>query len=126
MSDLYFTETGDILIDGNRDIAITQNNLRNDVQQVYLRLMTEPGDFYIYPQLGLDISRLYGMPQSPETGEIGKRMIKAALDRENIFAGKDIRIQAIPTGPSVIRFDVHIVSSTDQPVVISIDQRLGD
>jgi hypothetical protein len=126
MSDLYFTETGDILIDGNRDIAITQNNLRNDVQQVYLRLMTEPGDFYIYPQLGLDISRLYGMPQSPETGEIGKRMIKAALDRENIFAGKDIRIQAIPTGPSIIRFDVHIVSSTDQPVVISIDQRLGD
>lgn len=126
MSDLYFTETGDILIDGNKDVAITQSPLRNDIQQVYLRLMTEPGDFYIYPELGLNISSLYGMPQSPETGEIGKRMIKAALDRENIFAGRDIRIQAIPTAPNVIRFDVHIVSGIDQPVVISIDQKLGD
>jgi hypothetical protein len=126
MSDLYFTETGDLLIDGNKGIAVTENSMRNDVQQVYLRLMTEPGDFYIYPNLGLDISLLYGMPQSPETGEVGKRMIKAALDRENIFAGRDIRIQAVPTAPNVIRFDVHIVSNVDQPVVISIDQKLGD
>lgn len=126
MSDLYFTETGDLLIDGNKGIAVTENSMRNDVQQVYLRLMTEPGDFYIYPNLGLDISLLYGMPQSPETGEVGKRMIKAALDRENIFAGRDIKIQAVPTAPNVIRFDVHIVSNVDQPVVISIDQKLGD
>jgi len=70
MSDLYFTMDGDILVTGNKDIAITTSSAQDDVQQVYLRLMTEPGDFYIYPALGTDLSVLYGMPQSEETGKM--------------------------------------------------------
>jgi hypothetical protein len=126
MSDLYFTLTGDIVVNGNKDIALTNSPLQSDIQQVYIRLMTEPGDFYIYPNLGIDLSMMYGMPQTPETGDFGKRLIKAGLQREGLFKGRNIKIEAIPTGYDTIRFDVHIFSDIDQPVVLSISQGLGE
>ena len=69
---------------------------------------------------------MYGMPQSPETGDFGKRLIKAGLQRENLFKGRNIKIEAIPTGRDTIRFDVHIFSDIDQPVVLSVSQGLGE
>jgi hypothetical protein len=125
MSDLYFTLTGDLAINGNKDIAVVNNSLQSDIQQVYMRLMTEPGDFYIYPLLGTDLSLLYGMPQSPETGEYGKKLIRSALEREGVFKGRNIKIEAVPTGPDTIRFDVHIISDIDQPITLSVSQSLG-
>lgn len=125
MSDFYFTLNGDIAITGSKDIAKTSNSAQADVQQVYLRLMTEPGDFYVYPQLGIDLTMLYGMPQNRETGELGKRLIRAGLEKEGLFTGRNIVIDAIPTSKDSIRFDVHIVSGADQPVVLSINQSLG-
>ena len=125
MSDLYFTLNGDLVINGNNDIAVTANSLQADIQQVYLRLMTEPGDFYIYPQLGTDLSLLYGMPQTPETGEYGKRIIREALQREGLFKGRNMKIDAIPTSRDTIRFDVHIVSDIDRPLTLSVSQKLG-
>lgn len=125
MSDLYLTLNGDLSITGNKDIAMVNSSKQNDVQQVYLRLMTEPGDFYSYPSLGLDLSVLYGMPQTAETGEIGKRLIKSALEREGIFRGKNIAINAVPVSRDTIRFDIQILSSSNQPVTLSIKQNLG-
>jgi hypothetical protein len=125
MADLYFTLTGDLVINGNKDIAITSSPLQADIQQVYLRLMTEPGDFYIYPQLGIDLSLLYGMPQTPETGEFGKRLIRTGLQRDGIFRNKNIKIDAIPTSRDSIRFDVHIITDVDQPITLSVTQSLG-
>lgn len=125
MADLYFTLNGDMITNGNNDIAITANSLQADMQQIYLRLMTEPGDFYIYPQLGTDLSLLYGMPQTPETGEYGKRLIRTALQREGLFKGRNIKIDAIPTGRDTIRFDIHIISDIDRPITLSVTQALG-
>ena len=65
------------------------------------------------------------MPQSRETGEYGKRLIKAALEKEDVFRGRNIQIDAIPTGPDSIRFDVHIVTDNNEPVVLSVTQNLG-
>lgn len=125
MSDLYFTLTGDLAINGNSDIAITNSPLQSDIQQVYIRLMTEPGDFYIYPQLGIDLSMMYGMPQTPQTGEFGKRLIKSGLTREGLFKGRNMTIDAVPTSRDSIRFDVHLFSDIDQPVTLSVSQTLG-
>lgn len=125
MSDLYLDLNGDLVINGNKDISMVQSTMQADVQQVYIRLMTEPGDFYIYPNLGTDLSLLYGMPQTPETGEYGKKLIRAALQREGVFKGKNIKINAVPTGRDTIRFDIHIISSIDEPVILSVSQNLG-
>lgn len=125
MSDLYFTLTGDLAINGNKDIATVNNSLQSDIQQIYIRLMTEPGDFYIYPLLGTDLSLLYGMPQTPETGEYGKKLIRSSIQREGLFKGRNIKIDAIPTGPDTIRFDIHIISDIDEPITLSVSQNLG-
>lgn len=125
MSDLYLTLDGDLAITGNKDMAMVNSSKQNDVQQIYLRLMTEPGDFYAYPSLGVDLSVLYGMPQTAETGELGKRLIKNALEREGVFRGKNITISAVPVSRDVIRFDVQILSSSNLPVTLSIKQNLG-
>ena len=125
MSDFYIDLAGDLKITGNGDIALTQSPGEKDIQQVYIRLMTEPGDFYIYPNLGTDLSMLYGMPQTPETGDFGKRLIRAALERENIFGNRHISIEAVPTSADSIRFDVFIVSDFNQKTVLSITQSLG-
>jgi hypothetical protein len=85
MSDLFLTMSGDLLINGNKDLSLVNSGAQNDVQQIYIRLMTEPGDFFVYPNLGTDLSILYGMPQSKETGDLGQRLIRAALEKENIF-----------------------------------------
>ena len=50
MSDYYLDLSGDLKISPNKDIAMVQSRSQNDIQQIYLRLMTEPGDFYIYPK----------------------------------------------------------------------------
>lgn len=125
MSDLYFSLSGDIVINGGKDVAMTTDNLQSDIQQIYIRLMTEPGDFYIYPQLGIDLSKLYGMPQRPETGEYGKRLIKEGLQKEGLFKSRNINIDAVPTGPDTIRFDIHIISDINNPVTLSVSQSLG-
>lgn len=125
MSDFYFDLGGDLKVTGTGDIAVIQNPAENDVQQVYIRLMTEPGDFYMYPRLGTDLSMLYGMPQSRETGEFGKRIIKAALDREGVFSNRAITIEAVPTSADSIRFDVYITTDGRQPTLLSITQELG-
>jgi hypothetical protein len=126
MSDLYFTLDGDIVISGLKDIALAPSSMHEDIQQIYLRMMTEPGDFYIYPQLGIDLSRLYGMPQSKETAEFGKALIRGGIQREGLFKGRNIQIKAVPTSPDTIRFDIHIISDIDEPIMLSVSQNLGD
>lgn len=126
MSDLYFTLDGDIVISGLKDIALAPSSMHEDIQQIYLRMMTEPGDFYIYPQLGIDLSKLYGMPQSRETAEFGKALIRAGIQREGLFKGRNIQIKAVPTSPDTIRFDIHIISDIDEPIMLSVSQNLGD
>ena len=124
-SDLYFDLSGDLKLSPNKDIASTQSRSQSDIQQIYIRLMTEPGDFYSYPNLGSDIGIIYGMPQSPNTGEIGKRLIRQALSKDDIFLGRNITIEAVPMSRTSIRFDVHVVDNSQGPITISVTQELN-
>lgn len=125
MADLYFDLSGDLKLSPNKDIASTQSRSQSDIQQIYIRLMTEPGDFYSYPNLGSDIGIIYGMPQSPNTGEIGKRLIRQALSKDDIFLGRNITIESVPTSRTSIRFDVHVVDNSQGPITISVTQELN-
>ena len=123
--DLYLSESGDIKISPSGDIAVTQTQARDDAQQAYVRLLTEIGDYLVFPQLGSDLRRLYGMPQSPETGELGRQIIYSALEREGRFRSQDIQVKAVPTGETTIRFDVYIISVDREQPLLSVEQELG-
>ena len=124
MPDLYFSFDGDMKLSSNNDITLTQSIAQNDLQQIYMRLMTEPGDFYVYPKLGTALSALYGMPQDPATADYGKSLIRSALDREGVFAGKNIVISAVPTSPDSRRFDIKLITGYGEPIVLSINQNI--
>lgn len=119
------TGLGDLTISSNGDIGQTDTAWRDDSQQAYLRVMTEPGDFLLYPQMGSNLSLLYGMPQTQATADYGKQIITEALARENRFAGKAIDIKAVPTGPQTIRFDIHVTSGSRNQLILSIQQDLN-
>lgn len=123
--DLYLTEDGDIAVGADGDFALTRTEWRDDVQQAYIRMMTDIGDWVTYPNLGATLSRLFGEPQSSETGQFGIDLITAAMDREGRFTGKKYVVNAVPTGPQTIRFDVSISSGSQSQIVLSVEQQLG-
>jgi hypothetical protein len=125
MADFYMTEAGDLTVAASGDLAHTQTAWRDDVQQAYIRMMTDDGDFLIYPMLGASLSKLWGKPQSPETGQMGVNLITAAMDRESRFVGRRYTVNAVPTGPQTIRFDVAIISGSQEQLVLSVEQNLG-
>lgn len=123
--DLFFTEDGDIARSPSGDIAISDTPWRDDVQQAYIRAMTDEGDYLLYPNLGASLSLLKGMPQSPETGQYGAALIGSALTRENRFTGATFDVKAVPVGPQAIRFDVNIISGSREQIRLSVEQDLG-
>lgn len=123
--DFWFGQDGDIKISSQADIAVTDTEWRNDSQQAYIRLMTEPGDWTLYPGLGAQLSELYGKPQSQETASYGIAIIEAALNREGRFQGKQVLVKAVPTGPQTIRFDLYVGSPVRSNLILSIEQSLG-
>jgi hypothetical protein len=125
VADLYITEEGDLALAPNGDLAFTQTAWRDDVQQGYIRIMTDIGDFMVYPALGADLSTIYGKPQSPATGELGSQLIRSSFEREGRFVGKPFRITPIPTSQQAIRFDVSISSGSRDQIVLSVEQNLG-
>lgn len=118
-------EDGDLGVSPAGDLAITQTSWRDDVQQAYIRMMTDIGDFLVYPDLGASLSLLYGQPQSPETGQLGADLIRSAMDRENRFTGSPYTVKPIPTGHQSIRFDVGITSGSRDQIILSVEQNLG-
>lgn len=125
MEDLYLSEQGDLAVSHNGDIQLTPTPWRNTVQQAYIRCMTDEGDFLVYPTLGASLSKIYGMPQSPSTGNYGVQLIRAALGRElNYLEGNVADVRAVPTGPQTIRFDVFIEVNSNQNIRLSVEQLL--
>lgn len=125
MRDLYLDESGDIRASSSGDIAVARTPWRDDVQQAYIRLMTDQGDFELFPDLGASLSRLQGMPQSPRTGQEGEALIISALKRDGRFEGKGIDVKSVPVSPQRIRFDVTIISGSRRDLTLSIEQDLG-
>jgi hypothetical protein len=123
--DLYFSESGDLKLSPTRDLALTDTGWREKAQTAYMIVQTEPGDFTLYPRFGANLSELYGMPQSAETGEYGKKIIEDALTRYNSFKNSEINVVAIPTGPQTIRFDIYIINGSKKQMTISVEQKLG-
>jgi hypothetical protein len=65
------------------------------------------------------------MPQNPQTGDFGKRLIRAALEREGVFKNRQITIEAVPVSADSIRFDVYLMGDLNEPTILSITQDLG-
>lgn len=125
MPDIYLTDEGDIGVSANGDIAMVQDRYHHLSQQAYIRMMTEIGDFRMYPRLGANLDRLIGMPNTPETGAYGRELILGALDREGVFSGVNTDVKAVPISRDAIRFDIFVVAGSRTEMILSIEQSLA-
>lgn len=125
MSDLHLTELGDIALSSEGDIAMVDSPWRSHSQQAYIRMKTAIGDYLLYPNLGADLEKLIGYPQSESTGEYGKMLIYRALTRDSVLASLPIDIKAVPVSYQAIRFDIYITAGRRTELVLSITQDLG-
>lgn len=143
MIDAYFHEHGDIAVTPAGDIALTLDygkmgyrplgfntyisQQRFLAQQAFIRLMTEIGDYTLYPTLGSSLQeRLTGMPNTPETAEIGKDIIRQALTREpSPLSGVPITVEAFPISPTAVRFDIYLTIGNKTEMALSIKQELN-
>lgn len=125
MPDSLLTDDGDIQVSDTGDIMMVQDVYHHYAQQAYIRMMTEMGDFGLYPTLGASLEKLYGMPQTAETGEYGKELILNALKREGVFADLGLNIKAIPIDYNTIRFDLYITAGSRSQLILSIEQNLN-
>lgn len=125
MSDAYFTEEGDLVLDPAGDIGITTDPWRHHSQQAYIRLKTDLGDYPLYPQIGSEVHKLRGMPQKSSTGEYGKKVILEALRRDPVLGNYPINVEAVPTSYSSIRFDVYLTARSTSQLILSVEQELG-
>lgn len=125
MPDLYLTEDGDLAISHSGDFEVTDSPWRELSQQAYISILTAKGDFLLYPQIGAELEKLIGMPQSAATGEYGKQLIADALRRNPRFISLPLNIKAVPVSAQAIRFDVYVTSGYQTEVVLSIEQNLG-
>lgn len=125
MSDLYFSELGDLVLSPDGDIAMVYTPWRSHSQQAYIRLKTAIGDYLLYPGLGADLEKLIGHPQTEATGELGKMLIYQALTRDAVLASLPIDVKSTPVSYQSIRFDIYITSGRRTELVLSILQDLG-
>lgn len=125
MSDLYFTEAGDLAISADGDLAMVDDAWRSHSQQAYIRLKTAIGDYLLYPGLGADLQRLVGQPQSEETGNLGRYLVMQALTRDSVLSAFPIDVKAVPVSYQSIRFDVYLTAGNRTELVLSVLQDLG-
>ena len=123
--DFYLTEGGDIAVTAGGDIAITKDEWRDFAQQAYVRLMTTPPDFQLYPALGVNLESMIGMPQTPSTGNYGIKLIQDAFSHDGKFNGIPVNVNAIPVSLQSIRFDVYLTVGSRTEMLLSIEQNLG-
>ena len=119
------TESGDIAVAPNGDLALTETNWRDYAQQAYLIVMTQLSDFSLYPTLGSEMESLVGMAQTPATGAFGCALIKAAIQRSIKFNGIPVDVKAVPVSQQGIRFDIYITAGSKTEMLLSIEQNLG-
>jgi hypothetical protein len=86
--DYYFSE-GD-LMDTDHD------PLRSLSQEINTRLEAETGDWTVFPDIGANLSKFVGEPNTPVIAEAIKISIQAALTRDGFIANKDITIRTMP------------------------------
>lgn len=90
-----------------RDMDSVFSDDRN-LQLISTRFRTDQPDWYLYPDLGANISELAGELNSEETALKGKDMIIESLTSDNAFNMSNVEITPVPVSQNEILYDIRI------------------
>jgi len=96
-TDLAWTSKGDLSLSHDGDIMDTyEDPLRSLYQEIRTRVMSEQGDWSIYPGLGANLSDFVGEPNNKQTAESIKVRIISSLTRSGLVQNADVNVRCVP------------------------------
>jgi hypothetical protein len=125
MIDIATTDDGDLQVSSSGDLALTTHQYSADLQQAYLVVRTELGDFSLYPTFGSDIYKLWGLPNTPKTAEKGVQELHRAITANGRLANASVGVKAVPTAANAIRFDIDIQFARSTTHILTLEQKLS-
>lgn len=128
---LYITPIGEITTDSSegqliRDIPLQVSYL-SEKQVILNRLKTDNPDWALHNTIGADLADLVGMPNTRETGLLGKASIEACLTYDNFISINDLTVRPVPVSSSQILFHISVKRPTINivlPVVFDLEHGL--
>lgn len=108
-TDLAWTSRGDLVIGHDGDLYDTSTDpLRSIFQEIRTRVMSDLGDWLMYPDVGASISDFVGEPNNKIVAEAIKTRIIASLARHGLVAREDVSIRYMPVDIDQILFRVSL------------------
>lgn len=100
MTDLYFTEDGDFVLDAETgDLEDTKlHQYRGFIQRVVTRVMSQKGEWNLQKDVGAGVGDFLGKPNTAALGDRIRSRIFSELIREGLVSPGDLNILVFPTG----------------------------
>ncbi|MEC3459872.1 hypothetical protein [Bacillus thuringiensis] len=99
----------------------------SEKQVILNRLRTDNPDRFIHQDIGADLSELIGLPNTRETGELGKSLIEKSLTSDKFIPPSDLSVRPVPVSSSEILFYITVRrKATDLvlPVLFNLEHGL--
>lgn len=128
---LYIDPVGNITTDDSegeliRDIPLQVSYL-SEKQVINNRLRTDNPDWFLHSEIGADLSDLVGLPNTRETGQLGKELIEKSLTSDGFIALRDLSVRPVPISSREILFYVTVKRNAGDlvmPVLFNLEHGL--
>ncbi|MGG0255018.1 hypothetical protein ABEY61_07485 [Bacillus toyonensis] len=128
---LYIDSVGNISTDSSeglliRDIPLQVSYL-SEKQVILNRLRTDNPDWFIHREIGADLSELIGLPNTRETGDLGKSLIEKSLTGDKFLLPGNLNVRPVPVNSSEILFYITVrrkIADLVIPVLFNLEHGL--
>jgi phage baseplate assembly protein W len=125
--DLHWCQEGDFKLGANGDIQkATADGGRVAKQTIIKRLQSSRGDWVMSPEFGASLDSFAGLPNTRETGERIKSVVKSVLMAEGVISPESLVVEVVPsalTRVTVLIYGKIIASNVPLYVQIEYDLR---
>ncbi len=106
---------GDLIVE-NGDLALA-GEAEEKLQMARCRILTDAPDWFHHPNLGANLSDLFGEPNSVKTAQDGAARIVAALTYDGYFSPSEVDVEAVPDAEGISFFVSLLGEATLVPLV---------
>jgi hypothetical protein len=95
--DLHWTSDGDLRLGDNGDVRrVTLDEARLTKQFMLKRLQSRKGDWFNAEELGADLNRFIGLPNTRETGQLIQSAVVQSLTEDGTVSASNLSVDVYP------------------------------